>query len=119
VNKTWKVLLGLVSLLPIAFFVIYFGWLIPAFFFRSGAGEESEFSRRFDVLVPLAMATGGILIVLLLVYTLLVARRADLQIGEKVGVPVIILFSNGMLLPLIWWLYVWRESNLNALSRRK
>jgi hypothetical protein len=117
-NKTWKVLLGLVSLLPLAFFAIYFAWLIPSFFYSSSTGGETEFSRRFDVLLPAAIAASVALIVLLLIYAVLLARRPDLQIGEKIGVPILILFSNGILLPLVWWLYIWRGSNLDALSRR-
>jgi protein-S-isoprenylcysteine O-methyltransferase Ste14 len=118
VRTIWKVLLGVFSCLPIAFFVVFFFWLIPAFFDDRVDGQISEFERRFNMLLPVAMATSVVLILLLIVYGLLLARRTDLQIGEKIGVPVVILFTNGILLPLVWWFYIWRESNLNALSRR-
>ena len=56
---------------------------------------------------------------LLLLYAVLLYRRADLDPGEKVGIPVAILFTNGIVLPFVWWLYIWRGSNLQGLSRRR
>ena len=118
-KTTWKILLGVVSLVPIVFFAFFFFWLIPAFFAPRAEGSPSLYSQRFDSLVPAAIATSVMVMLLLLLYALLLYRRADLDFGEKVGVPFAIFFTNGLVLPVVWWLYIWRESDLQALSRRR
>jgi hypothetical protein len=112
-----KLLLGILSFEPLVFFGLFFFWLLPSFMVQPDDGQESLFSDRFDVLIPLAIASSVLILALLLVYAVLLARRPDVHIAEKVGVPLGIFFTNGIVLPLVWWLYVWRESNLTAISR--
>ena len=113
-----KLLLGLLSVVPLVFFGFFFFWLLPSFFSPSALPNgRSEYTTRFDMVIPFAIGTSVLLIVLLIVYSILLARRPDVQIGEKIGVPLGIFISNGILLPLVWWLYVWRESNLASISR--
>lgn len=118
-RTTWKVLLGVVSLAPVLFFALFFFWLIPAFFAPVMEGAPSLFSQRFESLRPLALDVSAVLILLLLLYVTLLARRPDVHLGEKIGIPLVILFTNGIVLPVVWWLYIWRKSNLNELSRRR
>ncbi len=113
-----KLVLGALSLVPAAFFALFFAWLLPSFFRRSPHQEPSLFAMRFDLIAPIAIGTSALLIILMLFYTVLLARRPDVQVAEKVGVPLGIFFTNGIVLPLVWWLYVWRGSNLAALGRR-
>jgi len=113
-----KVILGILSIEPIIFFALFFGWLLPSFMAPRHGTEPSLFHERLEALMPLAKTSLLFIIVLIVVYAIALSRRADLQVGEKVGVPVVILFSNGLALPFVWWLYVWRESNLGNISRR-
>lgn len=112
-----KLVLGIFSLVPVVFFVAFFGLLLPSFFRAHASGQRSIFATRFDALVPFAVSTSILLLVLLLVYTVLLVRRSDLHIAEKIGVPLGILFTNGIVLPAIWWLYVWRESSVRGLFK--
>ena len=112
-------MLGAVSLVPLVFFGFFFFWLVPAFFAPRVEGAPSLFSQRFDQLLPVAMVTSGTLMLLLVVYATLLYRRSDVQIGEKIGVPLGILITNGIILPFVWWLYIWRESNIDRLTRRR
>jgi len=105
-----KLLLGVISIEPIAFFLLFFVWLLPAF--GRHANGHSLFRERFHTIVPFAIASSVMIIALLLIYTIVLARRPDLTTVEKIGVPLAIVMTNGILLPLIWWLYIWRESNL-------
>jgi hypothetical protein len=112
-----KILLGILSFVPVVFFAAFFFWLIPSFFRRSAAGP-SLFSTRLELLLPAAIATSVILLMLLVIYAVVLWRRPGLAVAEKVGVPVAILFSNGIILPLVWWLYVWREADLATIRQR-
>lgn len=114
-----KALLGVISFEPIIFFTLFFVWLLPSFRMRTKNGVPSLFEERFELLLPLAIGSSILLIVLLLTYVVLLARRPDLSVAEKVGVPLGIFFTNGIILPLVWWLYVWRESNLADLPRKR
>lgn len=115
-----KIVLGVLSLEPLIFFAAFFLWLLPSFVApRAAPNEPSLFQQRFGTLIPLAIASSVLIVLLLLVYVVLLARRGDLQVAEKIGVPLGILFSNGIILPLVWWLYIWRESGLTRISQRK
>lgn len=104
-----KVVLGLVSSIPFVFFILFFFWLIPAFFVHQPEGqEESLFSQRFDALVPLAIATSVVLIALTAVYAIILARRPAVSLGEKIAIPIAVIFTNGLILPFVFWVYVWR-----------
>ena len=118
-KTTWKILLGVASLVPLVFFASFFFWLVPAFFARRVEGEPTLFSQRFDTLQPLAIGVSGMLLFLLVVYATLLYRRPDVSSDEKIGVLVTIFVTNGIVLPFAWWLYVWRESSLAHLSRRR
>ena len=104
-----KLILGVLSLVPFVFFALFFGWLVPAFFAPTPEGEETLFGQRFDQLVPLAMMTSALLVVVAIVYAVMLARRPSISLPEKVGVPVAIVFTNGIILPLVFWMYVWRR----------
>lgn len=92
--------------------------LIPSFFAPRENGAVSEFARRFDMLMPAAIATSLLLVILVAVYTWILARRPDLQTGEKIGIPAVLLVTNGILLPVVWWFYIWRDASIAGLSRR-
>ncbi len=114
-----KALLGVISFEPIVFFALFFLWLLPSFWVRTANKVPSLFEQRFDDLLPLAIVSSFVVILLLLTYAVLLARRPDVAIAEKVGVLLGIVFSNGIILPLVWWVYVWRESNLSDLPRKR
>lgn len=114
----WKVLLGVLSFEPIVFLAVFIFWLVPSFMGTASSGKgQSSFEQRFELLLPLAIASSILVLVLLVVYTVLLARRPDLQVVEKIGIPLGLIATNGIFLPLVWWLYIWRESNLSRASR--
>jgi glucose-6-phosphate-specific signal transduction histidine kinase len=115
-RTTWKLLIGALSFIPLLFFAVFFFWLIPAFFAPRVEGAPSLFSQRFDSLLPVAISTSAILIALLVLYAALLYHRPGVHVGEKIAIPLGILLTNGIILPFVWWLYIWRESNMQKLS---
>ena len=104
-----KIVLGILSVVPFLFFVLVFTWLMPVVF--APLPEEvrqSLFSRRFDPLVPLAVAALVLFVLLTVAYAVLVYRRPALPLAEKIAVPMAIIVTNGLVLPLVFWVYVWR-----------
>ncbi|HET7434439.1 MAG TPA: hypothetical protein VFN10_06960 [Thermoanaerobaculia bacterium] len=116
-KRLLKIALGMLSLEPLVFFAVFFFWLIPSFWGLTPTAAMT-YRERFDALVPFAVASTVVLLVLALTYTALIATRSDVTVVEKVGVPITIIISNGILLPLVWWLYIWRNGSLRSTSRR-
>lgn len=114
-----KLVLGVFSFIPIVFFGLFFASILASVIRQTPDIGESLFGISFERIIPLAMVTAIVLLLLMLFYTVILARRPDLEVVEKVGVPLGIFFTNGIVLPLVWWLYIWRESNLAAAGRRE
>jgi hypothetical protein len=106
VNRYAKLLLGILSLSPILFFCVFFLWLLPSFF-RTAPGAPS-FRDRFELIVPFAIATAASVVLQTILYGVVLARRTNLAVIEKVGIPAVILVTNGIVLPFVWWLYIWK-----------
>jgi hypothetical protein len=118
-TRTLDLLLGVLSVEPLAFFAVFFFWLLPSFGRSTESASVSIFRERFHMLVPFAIVSAVLLLILMLVYIIVLARRPDLSVGEKIGVPIGIFVTNGIVLPLIWWFYVWRRLSLNAFTVRR
>lgn len=113
-RKPLKLLLGLVSLLPLIFLVTLAFWIVPSFLLSPERGV-SQFGFTSDAVAPYAIGAVALLLVLIAIYTLLLLRREDVHPVEKAFVPVAILFTNGFVLPVVWWLYVWKGRSIASI----
>lgn len=103
-NAGKRIAVGLVSIEPLVFSIGVVGWLVASF-------GRAPFASTFPVVKWAAGISAVVLIALTLFYGVLLTRRTRVSLAEKIGVPLAILFSNGIILPLVWWVYVWRPSD--------
>jgi hypothetical protein len=114
-NKVFRGLLGIIASLPatyIAFFII--GWFctLVVLFFVEGPPFGYFYYHRMVLwrLFLTSLIAAAVLIVAAMIHVM-VTNRLD---AEAKGVWLLILFiGNIVILPLYWYLNVWRETRFN------
>ena len=113
-NKTIKVLLGIVTLWPIVYMVIFFVFMVlQVFSLSSGAiaGEPSPdlFLDRFFLIMALHLFTMIWIFTLLIIYIVNVFTNDRVE-KDKKALWAVAIFLGGMLaMPVYWYLYIWRK----------
>lgn len=102
-----KLLLGLVTLWPFAY-VILFIVVIAAQFFMPGSGQPGPPSL-IALIFPLHLLTMLVVMALMVFYIVNVFRNNRVE-NDKKALWAVVLFMGGMIaMPIYWYLYIWKE----------
>lgn len=108
-NKTIKLLLGLITLWPFAYLILFFLTIFSAVFFgiaETGAGPP----RAIALILPLHLLTMLIIAALTVFYIVNVFRNDRVEKDKKVLWAVVLFMGNVIAMPIYWYLYIWKEA---------
>src|SRR4030095_6010561 len=109
-NKLLKILLGLATIWPFAYIVLFFFFVFSSFFFVPGPGDpESGPPLFFLVLFPLHILTMFWIMALTVFYMVNVFRNERVDKDKKVLWAVVLFMGNMIAMPIYWYLYIWKE----------
>jgi hypothetical protein len=110
-KKSMKILLGLATLWPFLYMILFFVFIFSAIIFMPNSGsEESGPPLFFVVIFPLHLLTMLWIMALTVFYMVNVFRNDLVDKDKKVLWAVVIFMGNIIAMPIYWYLYIWRES---------
>ena len=104
-----KLLLGLVSLWPIAYLLLFFVVIFATEFFMPGSGQPGP-PPLIALILPLHFLTMLVVLALLVFYIVNVFKNDQVE-KDKKALWAIVLFMGSMIaMPVYWYLYIWKAA---------
>jgi hypothetical protein len=109
-NKSTKILLGLATLWPFLYMILFFLFIFSTILFMPGpGGEESGAPFFFVIFIALHLFTMLWIMGLTVFYMVNVFRNDRVDKDKKVLWAVVIFMGNMIAMPIYWYLYIWKE----------
>ena len=104
-NKTWKTLLGVITLWPFCYLVLFFVLTFATLFF--GRAAEAPF---VSFILPVHLLTMLLIFALAGYYIFNVFKNKRIE-NDKKALWAVVLFMGGMIaMPIYWYLFIWKEA---------
>jgi hypothetical protein len=115
--KKWmKILLGLATLWPFLYMILFFLFVFSTFFFISGsAGPDSGPPFLFFLFFAVHIFTILWIMGLTIFYMVNVFRNNRVDKDKKVLWAVVLFLGSMIAMPIYWYLYIWREEPAHTL----
>jgi hypothetical protein len=109
-KKTLKILLGIVTIWPFLYMLIFFAFIIYMFMgmWRGGNIDEKMFWSIFPVHILAMLITMG----LLTYYIVNLYGSNRINKDTKIIWAIVLFMGNMIAMPVYWYLYIWRESKV-------
>ena len=117
-KKSNKVLLGIATIWPFIYIVLFMVFMFSTFFFTRGDGSEVRTPEGVfvPVLMVIVFALHFLTIIwiwaLIAFYMVNVFKNDRVDKDKKVLWAVVLFMGNMMAMPVYWYLYIWRESGV-------
>jgi hypothetical protein len=109
-KKPVKILLGLATLWPFIYMILFFVFIFSSFFFVSRSrGQESGPPVFFLIIFLLHLLTMLWIMALTVFYMVNVFRNELVDKDKKVLWAVVLFMGNMIAMPIYWYLYIWKE----------
>lgn len=108
-SKTIKLLLGLVTLWPLAYMILFFLMIFSFIFFAAGTGPGDGPPPFIPVIFSLHILTMLVIAALTVFYIVNVFRNERVDKDKKVLWAVVLFLGNLLAMPVYWYLYIWKE----------
>ena len=103
-TKTLKVLLGLATVWPAAYIVLFFVFVFSTVFFDNGLDGPPNF---FPVILLLHLLTMLVIAALTIFYIVNVFRNPRVDKDKKALWAVVLFMGSVIAMPVYWYLYFW------------
>lgn len=112
-KKSNKVLLGAATIWPFIYIVLFMVFMLSTFFFTRGGAAEGGFVPGVMVVVfALHFLTIVWIWALIAFYMVNVFRNDRVDKDKKVLWAVVLFMGNMIVMPVYWYLYIWREGGV-------
>ena len=109
-TKLTKILLGLATLWPFVYMILFFVLIFSSFFFVfASPGQEFGPPLSFMIIFPLHLLTMLWIMALTVFYIVNVFRNERVEKDKKVLWAVVLFMGNMIAMPIYWYLYIWKE----------
>ncbi len=117
-KKPAKILLGIATLWPFLYIIIFFAFMFSQVLLISLRGEPSHIGPPtfFIVLFSLHFLTMLWIFALLIIYIINVFKNERVDKDKKALWAVVLFLGNMFAMPVYWYLYIWREPEKTAES---
>ena len=107
-SKTAKILLGIATLWPCAYMVLFFLFIFSTMLFGPG-GSETGMPVAFVAIFALHLLTMLIIMALTVFYMVNVFKNDRVEKDKKVLWAIVIFMGNVIAMPIYWYLYFWKS----------
>ena len=112
-KKSNKVLLGIATIWPFIYIVLFMAFMLSTFFFmRGGAAEGGIVPGVMVAVFALHFLTIVWVWALIAFYMVNVFRNDRVDKDKKVLWAVVLFMGNMLVMPVYWYLYIWREDGV-------
>ena len=116
-KKPTKILLGLASLWPFVYMILFFVFILASFFLSASGGQQSGPPLLFLIIFPLHLLTMLWIMALTVFYMVNVFRNERVDKDKKVLWAVVLFMGNIIAMPIYWYLYIWKEPAVSLPGR--
>ena len=114
-NKTVKVLLGLVTLWPFFYLILFFVVIFLTVLGPGGGGEAGP-PPMIALIFPLHLLTMLIVLALTIFYIVNVFRNKRIENDKKALWAIVIFMGNMISMPIYWYLFIWKDEPVASAS---
>lgn len=105
-----RLLLGLATLWPFAYLILFFVVIFATEFFMPGSRQQPGPPPLIALILPLHFFTMLVVLALLVFYIVNVFKNDRVE-KEKKALWAIVLFMGSMIaMPIYWYLYIWNSA---------
>jgi hypothetical protein len=104
-----KLLLGLVTIWPFAYLILFFITIFSLVIFSRGAETSGGPPPLIALIFPLHLLTMLVIMALTVFYMVNVFRNERVVKDQKVLWAVVLFLGNVLAMPIYWYLYIWKE----------
>jgi hypothetical protein len=115
-KKSNTILLGLATVWPFLYMILFFLFVFSAIFLGQGDGDGIPI--MFGLILPLHFLTMFLIMGLTVFYIVNVFRNEQVDRDKKVLWAVVLFLGNLIAMPVYWYLYLWRPATAALLSPR-
>ena len=108
-SKTIKLLLGLVTIWPFAYLILFFITIFSLVLFSAGAETAGGPPPLIALIFPLHLLTMLVIMGLTVFYMVNVFRNERVVKDQKVLWAVVLFLGNVLAMPIYWYLYIWKD----------
>lgn len=105
-QKSAKVLLGIVSLWPIVYMFLFFVFVFSMAF---GFGKGEDPGPAMAIVFGLHLLTMILILALTIFYIVNIFRNDRVDKDKKALWAIVIFMGNAIAMPIYWYLYFWKE----------
>ena len=105
-SKGKAIALGLLTIWPPVYMVLFFAFVLLTMFTAGSAGN-SEPPIGFFLIFPFHMFTMLAMFALLAIYIVLVIKNKALEDNMRIIWVILVIMLGIGAMPVYWWLYVW------------
>jgi hypothetical protein len=108
-QKPAKVLLGLATLWPFAYMILFFAFIFLTILLGRGGPPDNGMPAMFAMIFGLHILTMLIIVALTVFYIVNVFKNDRVNKDQKALWAIVIFLGNMIAMPIYWYLYIWRE----------
>lgn len=108
-SKTLRLLLGLVTVWPFAYLILFFLTIFSLIFFV-GAEPGTGPPPAIALIFPLHILTMLFSMALIVFYIVNVFKNDRVEKDKKVLWAVVLFMGSAIAMPIYWYLYIWKEA---------
>lgn len=109
-SKTIKLIVGLLTIWPFAYMILFFITILSLVFFSRGPEPEVGPPPLIALIFPLHILTMLLIMGLTIFYMVNVFRNERVVKDQKVLWAVVLFLGNVLAMPIYWYLYIWKDA---------
>jgi len=110
-SKTTKLLLGLATIWPFVYMILFFITIFSVVLFSRGADPGAGPPPLIALIFPLHILTMLVIMGLTIFYMVNVFKNERVVKDQKVLWAVVLFLGNVLAMPIYWYLYIWKEAS--------
>ena len=104
-----KLLLGVLTLWPFAYVVLFFVVVFATEFFMPGTGQPGP-PPLIALILPLHLLTMLTILALLVFYVVNVFNNERVEKDKKALWAIVLLMGAAIAMPIYWYIYIWKSA---------
>jgi hypothetical protein len=113
-RKSTKILLGLGTLWPFIYLILFFIFVFSTVFFLAGGNQQGDPPVIFFAVFALHFLTILWVMALTVFYMVNVFKNDRVDKDKKVLWAVVLFMGNMIAMPIYWYLYFWKEPAIST-----
>lgn len=110
VKQLGKLLLGLATLWPFAYLILFFVVIFATELFMPGSPQQPGPPPLIALILPLHLFTMLAVLALLVFYIVNVFKNNRVENDKKALWAIVLFMGNMIAMPIYWYLYIWKSA---------